>query len=134
MTIRFPLSMGVDLHYPAALNIIQAAAALSDAALQSVTLRYEARDTNHPPPATDSNVGFYLALYYSNETDTIAIWLPSPDNSLLETSGDFAGIRLDMGNPLVVAATDALTIALGATVSADMEVFGRSFVVGGRTR
>lgn len=134
LTIRFPFLISLAQAYSSLSTIAAAAQAISDATIVKLTVRYHLFEYPFPTPGEASNIGRYLALYYSNEADTIPIWVPSPRESLLETSGHFAGIRLDLGNPEVASLADAFTNAIsGASTEVDT-LWGRILRAGGVTR
>lgn len=133
LTVRFPFSIGRDTAFSSLTAIANAAQAISDAAIERITLRYNYHEDGPIAPGILSDVGYYLCLYYSNDVDTEPVFVPSPRTSILETSGSFAGIRLDMANPEVVSLTDALTSALGGILAPDGLPWNRWLGGGGRT-
>jgi hypothetical protein len=133
VTIRLPFGASRDTALAAGQTIAGAISALSDALLVSITARYNLEDTSPDAPGILSNVGYYLCLYYSNDLDTEPVFVPSPNPAVLETTGSFAGIRLDLSNPAVVALADALTDALAETLGPDASPWNRWLERGGRT-
>lgn len=81
--------------------------------------------------AIGSNTRRQLALFYRNGDLWEAFYLPSPDPSIFETDGPYAGIRVDMSNPTVVAAIADLTAALAAVVTPEGDPFPDEFQAGG---
>src|SRR5689334_549667 len=133
VTTRLPFTTPFDTAYSRALAIASAIAPLTLAKLSSIVIRYVWQEEAPVAPDALSNVGYYLCLYYSNDVDTEPIFIPSPNPAVLETTGSFAGIRLDLANPAVVSLADALTTALRDTLTPDGVAFERHLVVGGRT-
>src|SRR5690348_13111029 len=95
-TTRFPFSLPLETAFSNTVAIVGLMMPLSDAVPIRITLRYRGHEDDTLTPGLNSNVGRYLALYYSNDVDTEPVFIPSGDLSLLETEGSFAGIRLDM--------------------------------------
>lgn len=131
---RFPISLSLEDAFSSAMAIANAAMAISDAVPIRITLRYRSHDDDAQPAGPGSNVARILCLYYSNDVDTEPVFIPSGDLSLLETTGRFAGIRLDLSNPAVASLADALTTALAGSLDANGGEWGRVLVVGGITR
>lgn len=134
LTIRFPFNTPLGTLNSAALLLASRLSAISDAALVRYNFRWKVDNDAPSSPGLQSNVGRYLVLYYSNGIDIDYIAIPSGDESLLETSGDFAGIRLDLGRPEVVLLADAVTEALLPTLGPYAEFWGRWLIVGGIAR
>lgn len=134
LTMRLPFSTTYEQANSIASLFIPHLTSLSDAALVRYQFRWNYREDSPDAPGIQSNVGYYLCLYYSNDVDTEPVFIPSPNPAFLEAAGSFAGIRLDMANPSVVALADALTTALASTVGPDASPWSRWLVVGGATR
>lgn len=133
VTIHLPFATPHDTAFSKAYTIAAAIDSISNAQLLSITIRYDHKEEAPLAPDILSNVGYYLCCYYSNDVDTEPIFIPSPHPDVLETTGDFAGIRLDLSNPSVVSLADALTTALATTLGPDGVVWNRWLVGGGRT-
>ena len=133
LTMRFPFSLSFDTLNSIATLFVSRLSAISDGLIVAYRFRWNWKEDSPDAPGILSDVGYYLCLYYSNDVDTEPIFIPSPNQAYLETEGSFAGIRLDLSNPAVVALADALTAALSLTVDPDGREWGRVLVVGGRT-
>lgn len=133
-TVRFPFSISRDNAFSSLQSIASAIQGISNAVPVRITVRYGYHEDSPDVPSLLSNVGRYLCLYYSNGVDTEPIFVPSGDESLLETSGRFAGIRLDLADPSVVSVALALSTALLATSDQTGAGWDRVLVVGGITR
>jgi len=72
-----------------------------------------------------------MALYYSNGEEYEAIYIPSGNPLFLETTGAYAGIRLDSTNAFVADVLSDLSLALGAAITPEDEPFPTTFIVGG---
>jgi len=112
VTYRFPFSTPVATLFSDALYYHSMIAPLSNAVLFRINIRYGMSDRNHAPPASDSDVRRYLALFYRNGDESTAFWIPSPNMGYFETAGPYAGIRLDTSRPEVAALVEAFTVAL----------------------
>lgn len=132
-TLRLPFALSFAEAYSAASTLTSLMAAISDAVPISITLRWQYREDNPDEPGVLSNVGRYLCLYYSNDVDIEPIFVPSPNPTYLETTGNFAGIRLDLSSPEVVALANALSEALAGILAPDDVPWNRWLVGGGRT-
>lgn len=133
VTLHLPFSTPYDAAFSKAYTIAAAIDTISNAKLLSITIRYDHREENPVAPSVLSDVGYYLCLYYSNDVDYEPIFIPSPNPDVLETTGSFTGIRLDLSNPSVVALADALTTALAGTLAPDGLAWNRWLERGGRT-
>lgn len=133
-TVKLPFSTSYDMAISKGNAIASAIAPLTQAALVSIVVRYVYREDSPIAPHILSDVGYYLVLYYSNGVDTEPFYIPAPVDEHLETTGSFAGIRFDLGNPAVALLADALTNALTAIVGPDASPWNRALVCGGRTR
>lgn len=134
LTLRLPFSTPEATLHSIANLFVSRLRAISDAVLYRYHFRWRIDDDAPPTPGPQSDVGCYMVLYYSNGADIEPIFIPSPNPDVLEQSGDFAGIRLDLGNPAVAFLADALTAALLQTLGPDAELWERQLLVGGRTR
>jgi hypothetical protein len=133
LQLRFPFSTSYDTMNSIASLFASRLSAISDALLVGYRFRWNWKEDAPDAPGILSNVGYYLCLYYSNGVDYEPVFIPSPNQEYLETTGSFAGIRLDLSNPAVVSLADALTTALLGTVDPNGGEWGRVLVVGGRT-
>lgn len=134
LTVRFPFSLSLAAASTSLQAVANAAQAISDATIIKLTLRWQYYESDPPTASVESNVARYLCLYYSNGVDTEPVFIPSGDESLLEASGRFAGIRLDLADSSVVSLADALTAALMGTLDPSGAGWDRVLVVGGITR
>lgn len=106
--------------------------AISDAVVDEIKLYYRGYENTPATPAIGSEVAQFVGLYYSNEGEFDAVFIPAPKPSLYETVGPYAGIRVDTSNPTVLALLESLNLALataGASVSFPL---GSGFMAGGR--
>lgn len=134
LTLAFPFSLSLANVFSSTNAVATAIQAISNAVLISITVRYRWYEDAPSTAGAGADLGLYLGLYYSNGVDIEPIYIPAPDTSLLEQSGSFAGIRLDLGDPAVVSLADALTAALANTVGPDDEPWERELLVGGLVR
>jgi len=94
--------------------------------------RWIFRNDDTETAESGSTTQILLALFYRNGDRYDAIYLPAPNPDFWETTGPYAGVRLDMSNPTVVAAIEALSTALAEAVTPGGEPFPTEFVVGGK--
>jgi hypothetical protein len=70
--------------------------AVSNALIAKVVAEYEFYYTNLSEPSPQSDNTKVLLIFYRNEQGLVErISIPSPKSDLFETSGDYAGIRID---------------------------------------
>jgi len=105
---------------------------LLNCVITRVGWRWIFRNDDTEPAETGSNTQVLLALFYRNGERYDAFYLPAPNPDYFETTGPYAGIRLDMSNPTVVSAIEALSSALEAVVTPSGDPFPTEFVAGGK--
>lgn len=117
VTLRLPLQ-SYDSAYARATTLAIAIQSLSDALLKSITLRYRAQeDALQVAPPTGSDARTFLALFYRKGDEYVAFYIPAPHLAYLEGAGLYAGVRLDVANPDVLASVENLTLALAQTAT-----------------
>jgi hypothetical protein len=92
-----------------ALAMVGAVAPLSDALIVAVQIAYRWTIDDPATPAESSNIERKLLLLHVNDSDEInGMMIPSPRADLWETTGNYAGIRLDMASAGALALIDML--------------------------
>jgi len=79
----------------------------------------------------DSDVGRMLVLFYRNETEIEALYIPSPPNSLFETEGKYAGIRVDPTGPAILPYIEDAPDLFSILSTPEGTPFPTVYVVGG---
>lgn len=113
-----------------ALAVASALQGVSDATLESVTLRWTSGELSTPAPGPDSDVYRSLILFYRNGDDTASITVPSGARLLTETDGAYRGARVtraSVGMQGLLTSVDSLL--LGALDPAGRP-YGSLFSVG----
>ena len=131
-TMRLPFSIS-EADADSVTTVLHAAMVpLINCVITRVGWRWIRNNSDTDPAEIGSNTQVLLALFYRNGEHWEALYLPSPKPEFLETSGPYAGIRLDMSNPDVVTAIEALSAALADVVTPEGDAFPTDFVVGGK--
>ena len=131
VTLRFPFGLSASSIIAASEAIQSAIADISDALLVRREIRYRWYDREAPEASGTAPSQSYLALFYRKEGEYDAVFLPAPKAELWETSGPYAGIALDTGNPAVLALVDSFNLALAAAAGPIFLFDGAVFVAGG---
>jgi hypothetical protein len=105
---------------------------LSDAVLIGVKFVWSWHDTDYSPPPIGATTQIKLALFYRSDERYEAIHIPAPKESLFETEGPYAGIRLNIADGAVATLIDNLTTSLSEVVDETGEAFPTTFLVGGK--
>lgn len=132
LRLRYPSSVPYTEVYSRAMQIHARIAPLSSAVLTEVKVQYGIAESDPGMPVSGIPAQEALVLFYRNGEDYDAVYVPGPLPQLWETVGDYAGIRLDMGNSSVAPLVESLNLALGAGAGAVFVSMGAEFVVGGR--
>lgn len=129
------------MHLPFVLTVAQLATfistmhplitALVDCTIYRVNYRYQLNETDTTPAVIGSNSRYLLALFYSNPDRFEALYIPSPIQDYLETTGLYAGTRLDTSLSAVQDALADLTSGLALVVTPEGDPHPTTFVVGG---
>lgn len=89
-------------------NLASAASSISNALLYKIEILYRWRADDPPLAAESSDVERKVLLLITNDADEInGIIIPSPIE-LWELTGSYAGIRVDLLHPAILAFQDAL--------------------------
>lgn len=129
--LRFPFAQDFNTIAATAQVIADAAQAISNGLLVRITVRKNYADNIGIVAPAESLVTRKMMLYYSNTSQHESISIPSGREDLLETTGAYAGIRLDTSNPVVIAALAALQSALALVETPEGSPFPADFTVGG---
>jgi hypothetical protein len=105
---------------------------LSDAILVAVRLIWGWHDTEPTPPPSGPTTQVKLALFYRSDERYEALHVPAPKESLFETDGPFAGLRLNLSDTAVQVLIDNLTASLSGVVDETGEPWPATFLVGGK--
>jgi hypothetical protein len=126
-----PFSTPVETAFAFAYAAVPVLHAVSDARVTRISVNYKHVMDSPDEPLSSANTRSNLLLFYRRDTDFEAINIISPRVDLLETTGDYAGIRLDMSNASVLAfADDFATWAIPLTTS-EGHIIGPELVTGG---
>lgn len=132
VTLRFPFGLSTGSIIAASESLQSAIASISDAVLVRREIRWKWYEDNPPEATGTAPSQSYLALFYRNEGEYDAVYLPAPKEELWKASGAYAGVVLDTDNPAVAALVDDFNVALAAAAGPVFPFVGASFVVGGR--
>jgi hypothetical protein len=103
---------------------------LSNAVLDRVEFVWNYRLDSPETPGSESNVSRKILLLIINSDEEInAIVIPSPQDGVWETTGDYAGIRLDLASAGAIG-FNAMLAAAGLRTDDDHEL-GTAITVGG---
>lgn len=128
---HLPFSTPPAIAAAAANAMISLLSGISDAVCVRFALRWNVTIDAPPIPALTSNVKRKAALFYTNEVEYEAIWIPSPKTEYTEQEGSLVLVRFDVGNPQVAGVLQAITAALSVTVTPENTPFPPLFVAGG---
>jgi len=93
-----------------ALAMVDYVAPLSDALIVTLQIAYRWTIDDPETPAESSNIERKILLLHVNDADEInGMIIPSPRIDLWETTGNYAGIRLDLASAGALAWIDMLT-------------------------
>ncbi|MBL0830560.1 hypothetical protein JK320_25420 [Klebsiella pneumoniae] len=108
ITFYTPWTLTIAEVWSLAFNLAAHVAALSNAALFKIELlfRFEGDTTTEPPPTSD--VSRKALLLTTNDADQINGLIIPSIRAIFETIGPYAGIRVDIEHPAVVAFGAAL--------------------------
>jgi len=129
---RYPSSTSVETLAAIATEIAGAIDGVTSAALQEISISYRLSDSDPPAPTSESEAAEAAALFYRNGEDYDAFYIPAPLPELWETSGPYAGCRIDTSNPAVLSLVGQLNLALAAPAGWVFLALGGEYVVGGR--
>jgi hypothetical protein len=114
-------------------QVADAMAALVDSRLDRVTMTVRFLPEGPlPEPGPESDTQVWLLLYYTNGDVVEAIQLPSPKSSLFETTGEYAGIRVDATVPEMADWAPVLATTIDGMVTPEGDPFPNVFLAGGR--
>lgn len=106
--------------------------AVSNAIIVRVEVVYEWYYRNLPEAEEGSDSTRTLLLFYRNENGTIDVLsIVSPRNTIYETTGPYAGIRIDKNHPAIVAWQDITVNGLLTFVNQYGELLGPELLTGG---
>jgi hypothetical protein len=131
ITLRFPFALSGEEISSAAQELQSAIAGISDARLVRREIKWRWHDASPQPASGPAPANSHLVLFYRNEADYDALFLPAPKAELWEAAGPYAGVRLDTNNPFVQSAMGDFNLALASAVGAVFPFVGSTFVVGG---
>lgn len=131
--IRFCLPFAISLPNAVAVRNLQIAniAQLTDAIVSRTMFSWVWTDPTPPSAGILSDTKRSGLLYYRNSERWEMFRIPSPKGGLFETTGPYAGIRLDRTNPAVEASLQALSTGLTQTVTPEGNEWPDEFIVGG---
>lgn len=107
---------------------------VSNATPRRYTLSYQWDRAGPNDAEVGSDVYRRLALFYRNDYEMAAIWLPSGREELLETEGTYAGVRVAASVPAVADALQLMASVIDFTVTPEGDSFPDIYVVGGMAR
>ncbi len=104
--------------------------ALSDATLTKVELAWRYTVDSLGTPADSSDISRKILMLVTNDAGDInGLIIPSPSAAIWETTGPYAGIRLDLLSTGALAFAELLTLVDLRTAANDQ--FGTTLVTGG---
>ena len=129
-------------NHSSALATVEAGAALwytavqgvSNATLRRFTLSWQWEREGPNDAEVGSDVYRRLALFYRNNYEMGAIWLPSGRESLLETEGTYAGVRVAASVDAVADALQLMMPVIDFIRTPEGNPFPSEYVVGGIAR
>lgn len=101
LMFRLPFSISGPAALDWAEGIASIIQSVSDAVLQKIIISWDWRETSPLEPGDRSDVNRKAVLFYRNDDYYEAIFVPSPINSIFESEGTFAGVRVDPLQPEV---------------------------------
>lgn len=104
---------------------------ISNAGIRHYVITHSYEDEEPPITTGDSSVQDKLTLYYSSDAFYDRIYIPALRRELLETGGLYAGVRLDVSLPEVIAILESMESVVAYIVTPEGEPFPSVFVVGG---
>lgn len=108
--------------------------AISDAYIASWQIRWSLEDDSPSSAGSDSELNRKMVLYYSKDGIFDRLIVPSARLDLMETTGTYAGVRLDAGRPEVAAILDpGMADLVEQLLTPEGDAFPTDFVVGGIT-
>jgi hypothetical protein len=105
--------------------------AISNAVVTRITLQYTATIESSTTPAAQSDIHRKLLLFVGNGENIEALTILSPDLDLFETTGPYAGIRVDMQSSLIAAFTNSYSTWAIPFCTEDGDVIGPTLIMGG---
>jgi hypothetical protein len=130
MTFYCAFAVPIEDAVASAIAIADGLAMLSDAVITRVSLSWRATIDDPAMPAESSDISRKLLMLITNPDDEInAVIIPSPDADIFETTGSYAGIRLDLTHAGALAFADMLTTMEFRTD--DNRQLGTDLVAGG---
>lgn len=131
ISFRLPFSISASDAAAVRSHIIGLMLPLTDARVIGTQIVWEYSDATPTLPAFDVKLQTKGVLFYRNATRAEAFYIPAPKPSLYETTGEYAGIRIDMSNPTIAAAINAISAELANTVTIEGLSFPDEYMVGG---
>lgn len=107
---------------------------VSNARARRFIASWQWEDTTAVLGESGSDVYRRLALFYRNDYEMAAIWLPSGRETLLETLGTYAGVRVNVYDDAVADALQLMAPLIDFIVTPEGGVFPSEYVVGGIAR
>lgn len=104
---------------------------ISNAEIRHYIITHTFEEEGESTADIDTDLYSYFALYLSNGSDYDCIWIPGAKRELLETEGQYAGVRLDAARPDVAAILLGLADITAFIVTPEGDPFPSTFVVGG---
>jgi hypothetical protein len=101
--IYLPWATPVETAFAFAYAAVPVLHAASDAIVTRISVKYTHVIDSHPEPASSADLQRNLLLLLRDGTNFEALTIVSPRTDLIETLGDYAGVRLNMQHPTVQA-------------------------------
>lgn len=113
------------------LSVGAALQAASEAVLIGVKVFYSWKESNPGEAGPESNVRSLVGLFYRNESEYEALWLPSPKAIIFENTGAYQGIRVDPTVPELAPFVGPSALVVSAMATPEGTPFPTVYVVGG---
>jgi hypothetical protein len=130
-SLWFPFTISASDLQTAMNLFVTRAGAISDASIRKWDVTYSWEEYGSSTASQDSDVLRRGALFYRNASVYETIWVPSINSALSESSGDYAGIRLDAARTDVAAILTAMQDFVSFICTPEVEPFPTVFVAGG---
>lgn len=126
-----PFSTPIETAFDFAYAAVPVLHAVSDARITRISVNYKHVMDSPTEPPDSADIRRILLLFYRRDTYFEALNIISPRVDLLEMTGDYAGIRLDMSNATVLTFVDNFsTWSIPLTTSEGYSI-GPELVTGG---
>lgn len=126
-----PWSTPIETAFDFAYAAVPVMHAISDARVTRISIKYTHVIDAQLDPPVGTDIQRKLLLLLGDGTYFEAILLYAPKTSILESTGPYAGIRLDMSSPAVQAFAEDFPTWTIHLLTEDAEPIGPELVTGG---